>query len=235
MPNALSSQSAFSFDTTVLDALYEHIAVLDPLGNILFVNKAWKEFAIENGYGSSDHGLGVNYCSVTTDKEVEESILSVLDGTLARYAYEYPCHSPTEKRWFLLYATPIVNAQDQITGAVTSHINISKRKLVELQVEELQAKLLETERNRVLIETACAAAHEINQPLTAILGQAQLLSRRTDLPADIADDIQFIEQSGQRINAIVQKMNEVKTYVSKSYVGKVNIVDFNVSTDSNVE
>lgn len=106
---------------------------------------------------------------------------------------------------------------------------MTQRKLAELQVEALQKQLLQTERNKVLIETAGAVAHEINQPLTAILGLSELLSKRTDLPTDIIDDLQLIFESSQRVHTIIQKMLKAETYIAKSYVGETNIVDFDAS------
>jgi hypothetical protein len=170
-------------------------------------------------------GLGENYLDIVLGTKVETGIRSVLEGKTLRYSYEYPCHSPTENRWFWLYVTPLINSNNQITGAVTSHINMTERKVAELQVEALQKQLLQSERNKVLVETAGAVAHEINQPLTAIFGLSELLSKRTDLPADITEDLQLIFESSQRVHIIIQKMLQVETYVPKPYVGETNIVD----------
>ncbi len=38
-----------SFTRLVLDSLDEHVAVLDERGNIVAVNEAWENFAIQNG------------------------------------------------------------------------------------------------------------------------------------------------------------------------------------------
>jgi two-component system CheB/CheR fusion protein len=35
---------------------------------------------------------------------------------------EYPCHSPTEQRWFMMSVAPVLG---QDGGAVVSHVNIS--------------------------------------------------------------------------------------------------------------
>lgn len=218
-----------SFDAAVLDALYEQIAVIDLSGQIIFINKAWKIFAQENDYQNDTFGLEENYLQIVSGTEVELGIQSVLRGQQKQYSYEYPCHSPTEKRWFWLYVTPLRNAQNDIVGAVTSHINMTERKLAELQIEELQKQLIQAEQNKVLVETAGAVAHEINQPLTAILGLSELLTHRKNLPPEITEDVLAIFESSQRIRQIVLKMQEVQTYTSKPYIGDTRIVDLQLN------
>jgi len=229
------TETTSHFDATVLDALYEHIAIIDLSGEIIFINRTWKDFAHANGYNASHCGLGENYLNIVLGTEVETGIRTVIEGHTQCYSYEYTCHSPTENRWFWLYVTPLINRNKQITGAVTSHINMTERKIAELQVEALQKQLLQSERNKVLVETAGATAHEINQPLTAVLGLSEILTRRTDLPTDVAEDIQLIFESSQHINRIIKKMQQAETYTSKSYIDKTNIVDFEASHTQNPE
>src|SRR6056297_3277751 len=45
----------------VVDALPEHIAVMNNDSTIVFVNQAWKTFADKNHLASKNHGVGVNY------------------------------------------------------------------------------------------------------------------------------------------------------------------------------
>lgn len=226
-----SPQNIPEIDGDILNALYEHIAVLDLSGKIVFVNEAWKRFAKNNGYANDTYGLHENYIQLTAGTEIAQGIQSVLDGQMPHYSYEYPCHSPNERRWFWLYITPLLNTQQQITGAVTSHINITERKLAERAVQDLQKQLLQSERSRVLIETAGGAAHEINQPLTAVIGLAELMIYKTDnLSEDDQESLVSIYENAQLINKIVQKMQQVENYVSKPYIGETRIVDFEASS-----
>ncbi|PKN43837.1 MAG: hypothetical protein CVU63_11955, partial [Deltaproteobacteria bacterium HGW-Deltaproteobacteria-20] len=57
-------------------------------------------------------------------------IRAVLAGEIPEFSLEYPCHAPTEKRWFLMTATPLVS-HGIIDGAVVSHVQITARKLAE--------------------------------------------------------------------------------------------------------
>jgi hypothetical protein len=93
-----------------LDELPEHSAIVDNSGTIVAVNKAWKRFAMDNGAEMSKVSEGANYLHVCERAKGEQSpyalsfgegLRSVLSGREERFAMEYPCHSPTERRWFV--------------------------------------------------------------------------------------------------------------------------------------
>jgi two-component system, chemotaxis family, CheB/CheR fusion protein len=117
---------------SILDALPEHIAVLDHSGSIVMVNSAWRRFARANGDKDLKHsGPGVNYLEVCQPgmsqadgyaEQAHRGLRQVLEGSLPIFAMEYPCHSTTEDRWFVMSVAPVMS---QDIGVVVSHINIS--------------------------------------------------------------------------------------------------------------
>lgn len=147
-----SGGDVYNLNRTVLDSLTAHIAVLDEMGTIVAVNAAWEKFARDNGDPALDHtGVGINYLEVCrrvngTEASMAQAamagIQAVLEYSQPQFSLEYPCHSRTEKRWFMMSVGPVKNW----AGVVVSHINITDRK----QMEETLAE----ERNvlRVLID-----------------------------------------------------------------------------------
>jgi DNA-binding NarL/FixJ family response regulator len=97
-----------------------------------------------------------------------------------------------------------------------------------------QQQLLKTERLRVLMETAGAAAHEINQPLTAILGYTELLLYQMAKDHPWRVDLNGIREACKRIQKIVQKMNAIQNYETKTYIGDTRIVDLDASASKNL-
>jgi len=116
----------------IIDALSSHIAVLNRQGTITLVNTAWRCFAADNGDPLLTHsGPGANYLEFCRDlheppdpsaKAALDGVRSVLLGHQRHFALEYPCHSPTEERWFVMQVAAVAGEHP---GAVVSHVNIT--------------------------------------------------------------------------------------------------------------
>jgi len=95
----------------ILDALLAEIAVIDGKGTIVLANAAWSRFAKENAANRGlISGVGINYLDVCRSasgsgsegaQEVLAGLEDVLSGNSQQFCFEYPCHSPTQRRWFL--------------------------------------------------------------------------------------------------------------------------------------
>lgn len=131
--------------TLVFHSLEEQIAVIDQKGNILDVNRAWQVFGSENGLSSGYNCFSDNYLKALSDsvkagdsiaEQALKGIREVIDGKQRIFYFEYPCHSPDQKRWFTMRISPLHNDASR-TLFVISHHNITQRKLAEQQVEKL--------------------------------------------------------------------------------------------------
>jgi len=124
-----------------LDVFPTEAALLASDGTILYTNQRWHEFGRENGLvGTEAATLDENYLTVTGAaddeyaREAAAGLTAVLSGKQSRFRLEYPCHSPTEKRWFLMVVQGFDYQDDRY--AVMVHLNITDRKLAELAVGE---------------------------------------------------------------------------------------------------
>lgn len=94
------------------------------------------------------------------------------------------------------------------------------------ELSETQASLLEAERLRSITETVGGLNHEVNNPLAAIAGNAQLLLRdAATLPAGVGDKIQRILEAARRIQNVTGKMANLIHATSTSYPGDERILD----------
>ncbi|KAB1197608.1 MULTISPECIES: PAS domain-containing sensor histidine kinase [Haloferax] len=160
LPSSLSSAS--------LDALPMQLAVLDTDGTIRYTNRAWRTFGKENGYVGDVSSVGSNYlgvCEASADadgKDIGTGIRSVIDGERDDFSYEYPCHSPDERRWFTMRASRFSHEGETYVQVV--HLDITDRKLAELEADEKASRL----RN-----VASILSHDLRNPLAVALGYAQ--------------------------------------------------------------
>ncbi len=148
-------REAAEMQMAILNALPAHIALLDAQGVILAVNEAWRRFATANILQSPDFLIGQNYLGVFESshgdcaeeaRSVADGIRGVLRGELKDFSLEYPCHSPTEQRWFKLMVTPLSELPGQ--GAVVMHVNVTERRSAEEGLRKNQA-WLEAEARRL--------------------------------------------------------------------------------------
>lgn len=132
-----------------LNSLRSHIAVLNEEGIIIAVNTPWNQFASRNGLAEQFCGPGINYlqsCDEATGECSEEAsavasgIREVIAGQQEYFYLEYPCHSPSEQRWFSVRVTRFeMNCSGHV---VVAHDDITQRILAEFQLQET-SRLLE--------------------------------------------------------------------------------------------
>ena len=131
-----------------LNTLPAHIAIVDSSGTIVAVNRAWRDFAASNGAIVSKVVEGTNYfkvCDSATGDQSEyaaafaEGIHSVFSGQREEFEMVYPCHSPTEARWFVGRVIPFTSGSSP--RAVVIHENITEREQMKQQLKHLGHKL----------------------------------------------------------------------------------------------
>ncbi|WCE32226.1 sensor domain-containing diguanylate cyclase [Vibrio sp. SCSIO 43137] len=133
-----------AFYYSILDSLPEQLAVIDLSGKIIYVNDSWQHFGDCNEYNEKVSWLNQNYLTTCEKaakagdedaKVVVEGLTELISSEMASFYFEYPCHSPTEQRWFMMRAVPFYT--DSSRCIVITHQNITKRKLAEQRAAEL--------------------------------------------------------------------------------------------------
>ena len=131
----------------LIQYLPANIAILDKTGTIVDVNNSWRLFADKNGFAGKNYGIGINYIEVSkkavgiNDEEqipLVAALNEMVAGRRENFTMIYPCHSPTEKRWFKLIASREIRPGD--TGIVMMHINVTDQQEALRRVEESETK-----------------------------------------------------------------------------------------------
>ncbi|MDP3513618.1 MAG: EAL domain-containing protein [Sulfuritalea sp.] len=196
----------------ILNALPAHIALLDAQGIIISVNDAWRQFAATNALQGPQFGIGVDYLALcdsasgdgaTEARQAAAGIRAVLaPGRGAKsFSLEYPCHSPTQQRWFLMTATPF--ADDPPVGVVVMHSDVTERKRGEEALRRFVSALdtiadgiFLTDRTTMsYIHVNQAACQQTNQTRDELLamGPMRLLGKSR---AEVEGDFDAIIDSG---------------------------------------
>ncbi len=111
-------------------------------------------------------------------------------------------------------AEPFDEREVALVQATAHHIGIAvdnarlysetRRQLDELKLT--QSQLIHAEKLSAVGELASGVAHEINNPLTTILGQSHLLANAADLPAEARERIRIISEETVRAARIVHNL-----------------------------
>ncbi|NIM98108.1 MAG: response regulator [candidate division Zixibacteria bacterium] len=99
------------------------------------------------------------------------------------------------------------------------------------ELKNVQDKLIEKEKESVLVEMAGAASHELNQPLTAILGNLQLVIAKLPPGDPLAKRLNKVLTQVDRMVEMVKKIGQITRYRTKKYAENVKIIDIEKSSD----
>ncbi|MGA8144053.1 MAG: PAS domain S-box protein [Candidatus Acidiferrales bacterium] len=174
------------------------IAVFDREGRFTFVSPLVQDVlgARPEEFIGQPHHFGVH---PDDQRRVAEVFQRVLSGESQSAQMEFRARH-ADGSWRILRASagPLFDADEKISGIVSSVRDITETKGFELQ-------LLQKEKFASMGQMMAGAAHELNNPLTAILGVSDLLRERATDDAS-RRQIEIILQQARRAAAIVQNL-----------------------------
>lgn len=100
-----------------------------------------------------------------------------------------------------------------------------KLRLANKKILEQHKSVIEEERLKVLLQLAGATAHEINQPLMALLGNIELMRLNEGRPAKFSGYMNMVEEAGQKISDIVRKISNIHQDSTLPYAGGSLIIN----------
>jgi two-component system, NtrC family, sensor kinase len=100
---------------------------------------------------------------------------------------------------FSMNLSPMRDEMGDVTSVVVLMTDITDASMI-------QAKLMHTEKMAAVGQLVSGVAHEVNNPLTAIMGFSDLLMENPEVPGSARKDLQVILEEAQRTKEIVQNL-----------------------------
>lgn len=102
---------------------------------------------------------------------------------------------------------------------------VKELKKTNLKIKNQQNTLIEEERIKVLLQMAGAKAHELNQPLTALLGGIDLIEIDKERPGKLAQHIASVKEAGEKIADVVKKIQTIRHDEIGQHLDKTSTVN----------
>lgn len=175
-----------------LDSLLQRMADLIP--------PAWQYPEITAGRIQVD---GASYSTPGFPKEGPRLTADIVVGGEARGLVEVAYVEPRPS----LDEGPFLREERSLIDAIATHVAlILERRLAMESKSRLEEQLRHADRLATIGQLAAGVAHELNEPLGAILGFAQLAQQSSGLPEQAGRDVQKILDAALHAREVVRKL-----------------------------
>jgi PAS domain S-box-containing protein len=216
----------------LIDSTVDAIIAADMRGNLVLFNQGAERLF---GYQAQE-AIGRIHVSDLYDAGVAQQIMKMLRATsfggVGRLEQtRRQIRSSTGEMVPVSLTASIVYDGDVEVASVGIITDLRDRIRMEQRLLDAQQKLQLSERQAIVAELAGAAAHELNQPLTSIMGYAQLILRQSDNAAPHVRGVNIIFTEAERMAALVRKIGRITKYETREYVGSTRIFDLDLASE----
>jgi two-component system NtrC family sensor kinase len=188
------------FNTQILNHTQSLIAVVDTAGLVSYANRKCCE--VSTGPGGENVLVGSRLETIVAEShrhQLRQALQSVMQGRPVNNLELPLVRGRNVIGKFSVNLSPMRNSAGEVNSIVVVMTDIT-------DVATLQAKLMHAEKMAAVGQLVSGVAHEVNNPLTAILGFADLLMENPELTDEVKSDLQIIVQEAQRTREIVQNL-----------------------------
>jgi PAS domain S-box-containing protein len=185
------------FNQKILNTTQSMILVLDTAGLISYANRR----CYEAGYQESEligHRL-VDWVEASHRDDFDAALETTANGHQVENVELRVRRGDGSMGHFSISLSPMRDEQNAVNSVVVVMTDITDAAL-------LQAKLAHSEKMATIGRLVSGVAHEVNNPLAAILGFTDLLLENPEMPLSAREDLQIILQETQRTKDIVQDL-----------------------------
>ena len=185
------------FNQKILNTTQSMILVLDTAGLISYANRR----CYEAGYQENEL-IGnrlVDWVEASHQEDFDAALETTAHGHQVENLELRVRRGDGSMGHFSISLSPMRDEQNAVNSVVVVMTDITDAAL-------LQAKLAHSEKMATIGRLVSGVAHEVNNPLAAILGFTDLLLENPEVPISAREDLQIILQETQRTKDIVQDL-----------------------------
>ena len=193
--------------SAILDSLTSGVAVIDADGCLLNLNTNWTRLAEESRV--------IPYVPIREGDSLLDvfpvdavaGVRGVLDRSRSRFVAEYITGAPSGTRWWLFVVSRLNRPAG---GAVVTLSDITEQRRAEIEAQQVRQELAHVGRVSTMGELTASLAHQLNQPLTGVMINAQAARRLLDRePLDygeLRETMSDILGDARRASEVIQRV-----------------------------
>ncbi len=196
----------------IVSSSTDMMAMLNKEFTYLSVNTAYIKVFGKSENEFIGHTVSEVFGNEFFNETIKPNALICLAGKEVNYQtwFEFPV---TGRKYMDIHYYPYIGVDNEVKGFVVNGRDITDRKQFEQQ-------LIQSEKLSSIGTFISGIAHELNNPLTAILGYSETLMDNENLPQKVKDDLEIISKQSKRTAKIV---HELLKYSRTHKEGKVNL------------
>jgi two-component system sensor kinase FixL len=205
----IRSEEQIHIRTKAMESAVDGIFIIDAQKQNLPIIYANQSFQKMTGYAKREI-LGRNYLffyGTDADPRIVNEIKQTIHKGKSFHGEMLNFQKNGKKYWNLLRIAPVRDSSGAVTHYVGIQTDVTLMRERELEIDEQREELLHVTRVGKLAEFVSSLAHEISQPLTAILSYAQAAQRMlAGREPKLQEILQYIVNDDQRAAGVIQRL-----------------------------
>jgi PAS domain S-box-containing protein len=229
---AVELQQTKEFLERVIDSSIDAIVSADLTGRILLFNRAASRlFGYDPSQVVGRLSVAALYPSGGARRVMRKIVDPRVSGPRRLEGYRVEVINATGEPIHVTVSAALIMESGQPVGSVGIFTDIRDKLRMEERLIRAQRELRAREKESIVAELAGTAAHELNQPLTSVIGYAELLRRSLHEDENLCSAAGIIISEAERMAEIVRKIGKITRYETKDYVGEAKILDLEKASE----